>query len=422
MKALVVHMDVAGMALSKLLGFFTPRAYLAPFSSLRFQEVPDPELPADDWLLIRTRYCGICGSDYKQVFLDGNIDNPMTALISFPQILGHEVVGTIEACGPAVKERKPGERVVLNPWLSCRPRGIDPLCPSCRRGDFSRCYNFTKGVIPPGIHTGNSSRATGGFAPLVPAHESMCIPVPEGITDEQAVLADPFSVSLHAILNFPPADEGGTVLVYGCGTLGLLAIAILKLLYPAVRILAVYRYEHQKALAERFGAAELIPWRPQGKIIEAVGSLTGAELLVPSRGKPMLDGGVQAVYDSVGTAESMEVGLRVCDYRARIVITGVATPKRFEWTPLYFKEVSIIGSNAFGMEDFGGRRKHAMEIYFDLIQEKGIDVTPILTHRFRLEDYVDAFLACRLQGRSRAVKALFEYPDESGNVPGQSRL
>ena len=375
MKALVSHMNVPRMVLSRLLGVISPRAYVAPFSAFRFQELPDPVLPADDWLVIRTRYCGICGSDYKQVFMDGNLDNPMTSLISFPQVLGHEVVGTIQEIGPAVKTRKAGERVVLNPWLSCGPRGIKPLCPSCAQGNFSRCYNFNKGTLPRGIHTGNSSRATGGFAPLVPAHESMCIPLPEDLSYEQAVLADPFSVSLHAILNFPPGEED-TVLVYGCGTLGLLSIAILRALYPKTRILAVYRYDHQADLAKRFGAEQTIPWRPDKRIIETVGSITGEELLVPDHGKPMLNGGVQAIYDSVGTAESMEVGLRVCDYRAKIIITGVGTPKRFEWTPLYFKEVHIIGSNAFGQETYKGHRKHAMEIYFDLIREHHMDVTP----------------------------------------------
>jgi len=410
MKALVVRMNVPRMALSKLLGFVSPRAYLASFSSFHYEEIPDPVMPADDWVVIRTKYCGICGSDYKQVFMDGNIDNPMTSLISFPQVLGHEVVGTIEEIGPAVKTRKVGERVVLNPWLSCEPRGVKPLCPSCAKGNFSRCYNFNKGTLPRGIHTGNSTGATGGFAPLVPAHESMCIPLPDDISYEQAVLSDPFSVSLHAILNFSPGEED-TVLVYGCGTLGLLSIGILRALYPDTTILAVYRYDHQRDLARRFGAKETIPWRPRKGIIERVGSMTGAELLVPDHGKPMLNGGVQAIYDSVGTAESMEVGFRVCDYRAKIVITGVGTPKRFEWTPLYFKEIYVIGSNAFGQETYDGQRRHAMEIYFDLIREEKIDVTPILTHRFRPEQYVEAFLTCREQGRSRAVKVLFEYPD-----------
>jgi threonine dehydrogenase-like Zn-dependent dehydrogenase len=238
----------------------------------------------------------------------------------------------------------------------------------------------------------------------------MCIPIPDDINYEQAVLADPFSVSLHAILNFPPGHRD-TVVVYGCGTLGLLGVAILKTLYPEIRIIAIYRYEHQKELARRFGATETIPWRPLKNIIPRIASIVGAEVLIPMNGKPMLNGGVQAIYDSVGTAESMEVGLRICDYRAKIVITGVGIPKRYEWTPLYFKEVFIIGSNAFGYEDFEGERKHAMEIYFDLIKRRGIDVTPILTHRFKLERYSEAFLTCLDQGKSGAVKVLFEYPE-----------
>lgn len=142
-----------------------------------------------------------------------------------------------------------------------------------------------------------------------------------------------------------------------------------------------------------------------------MGSIAGVELLVPAHGRPMLNGGVNTIYDTVGTAESMEVGFRVCDYhRARIVITGVGTPKRFEWTPLYFKEISVIGSNAFGRETYDGKRRHAMEIYFDLIRQRGMDVTLILTHRFRQEQYAEALLACREQGRSRAINVLFEYP------------
>ncbi len=408
MKALVFEMNVPRMALARVLGAFSTRAYVSRFSTLRYREIPDPLLPADDWVLIRTRYCGICGSDYKQVFMDGNLDNPMTSLISFPQVLGHEVVGTIVKTGPSVRERREGERVVLNPWLSCGPRGLHPLCPSCADGNFSRCYNFHRGLLTPGIHTGNSSAATGGFAELVPAHESMCVPIPEGIRYEEAVLADPYSVSLHAVLNFPPPEDG-TVLVYGCGTLGLLSIAILRALYPGVRVLAVHRFEHQKELALKFGAEQTIPWRPLANLIPAIASLTGAEVLTPQHGKPMLNGGVQAVYDSVGTAETLEIGVRVCDWRAKIVITGVATPRRFEWTPLYFKEISIIGSNAFGFETCNGKRSHAMEIYLDLIRTRGVDVTPVLTHRFRLDQYAEALLACRHQGKSRAVKVLFDY-------------
>jgi threonine dehydrogenase-like Zn-dependent dehydrogenase len=410
MKALVVDNRMARIVATRLLALVSPRAYVSRVAPLALKEIPEPD-PRPGWVTIRTALCGLCGSDYKQVFLKGSFDNPMTAMISFPQVLGHEVAGTIEAIGPGVQGWRPGERVVLNPWLSCAPRGVSPLCEWCARGDYAQCLSFTTGQLAPGIHHGNSRDATGGFAVRVPAHQSQCIRIPDEIGFEAAVLADPFSVSLHATLQHPPA-VGDTALVYGCGTLGLLNIAILRALFPEVRVLAIARFPHQEKLARQFGAAEVLPWRPARRILERVSELTGAGLLQPWFGAPMLNGGVDIVYDSVGSPESIEVGVRLARSRGRIVVTGVEMPRRFEWTPLYFKEISLIGSNAFGIEEWEGRRQHAMEWYFELIRRRQIDVTPIITHRYPLAAYRDAFMACWDQGKSGAVKVLFDYGSE----------
>jgi len=416
MKALVFENNMPRTVATKLLGSLNPRFYVGAWSPMELKDIPDPRLPRPDWVTIRTALCGLCGSDYKQVFLKGRYDNPMTALVSFPQVLGHEVVGYIESVGPAVQQRRVGERVVLNPWLSCAPRGITPLCEWCQRGEFAECTNFTRGSIAPGIHHGNSADATGGFAPMLPAHESQCIPIPDEVSFDEAVLADPFAVSLHATLHHPPPATG-TVLVYGCGTLGLLNIAILRALYPQVRILAIARYAHQTRLAQQFGAQRVIPWRPIDDVLKIVSEVTGAERLQPWYGRPMLNGGVDVVYDSVGSPESVEVGVRMTRSRGRIVVTGVEMPKKFEWTPLYFKEIALIGSNAFAIEEHEGRRQHAMEWYLEFVRTKRVDVTPIITHRYRLDDYRDAFMTCYDQGKSSAVKVLFEYPLPSSPSP-----
>jgi threonine dehydrogenase-like Zn-dependent dehydrogenase len=411
MRALVFDKSMPRLAATRVLAAFSPRAFVGPTAPIRMQDIPEPTIPADDWVRLRTRLCGICGSDTKQVFLNGALDNPMTALISFPQVLGHEVVATVEDAGPAAQWLVPGQRVVLNPWLSCGPRGLPP-CDWCRSGDFAQCTGFAQGTIEPGIHTGNSSRATGGFAPLLPAHASMCIPVPDAVTDEAAVLADPFAVSFHSIVHSPP-PPGGTVLVYGCGTLGLLAIAILHALHPDVRVLAVARYAHQADLAVKLGADRALPHRPTSALIDALAELTGSDLLRPWNGLPMLNGGVDVIYDTVGSPETLEVGVRVTRSRGRISVTGVEAPKRFEWTPLYFKELSVVGSNAFGHETWQGRRQHAMEWYFELIGSREFDATAILTHRFELANWRDAFMALWNQGRSGAVKVLFDYRSSS---------
>ena len=223
---------------------------------MALQEVPDPALLGPDWVVLRSRLTGICGSDTKQVFMDMGDDASdfsMTAFISFPQVLGHEVVADVVEVGPEVRGLEVGQRVALQCWLSCGPRGISPMCPACEAGDFSLCWSFTDGRLTPGIHTGNSSDATGGFAELLPAHHSMAIPIPDDVPDEIAVLADPFAVSLHAITRNPP-PPGGRALVWGAGALGTCAIAILRSLYPEVEVAAVVRHPAQQALARKLGA------------------------------------------------------------------------------------------------------------------------------------------------------------------------
>jgi len=389
-------------------------AYLGEHSPIQLQEIPDPTVPFPDWVLLRTRLCGICGSDYKQVFIDfEGIDSPLATLATFPQVMGHEVVATVADTGPEVRDLKVGQRVVLNPWLSCAPRGIQPVCEACREGQFQLCINFKRGRLAPGLHTGTCRDSSGGFAPVLPAHESMAIPVPDEVSDEEAVLADPFSVSLHSVLRHPPAP-GDMVVVYGCGTLGLCAIEILNKLFDA-KVYAITRFEHQARLARQLGAIEAIPWRPTADLVQRFAEITEAREVLPAvegvPALPMLWGGrgPRIVYNTVGTAESIEVSVRIAAPRSTLVLSGVDTPARFEWSPHYFKEINMVGSNAFGVEEWDGKRQHAMRHYFDLVRAKKVDVTPIITHRFPLEDYRTAFLYNHQQGEREAVKVLFDF-------------
>ncbi|MEZ5502367.1 MAG: zinc-binding dehydrogenase [Halioglobus sp.] len=406
MQALITTNNPLRLAATKLLSYASPKAFVGWQSPMQLQQIPNPNLPAPDWLVAKTRLCGLCGSDYKQVFMNGRIDNPMTSMISWPQVLGHEVVAEVTRVGDKVSAHRVGERVLLNPWLSCVTRGLPP-CEFCQQGKLAQCLNFGKGHIERGIHHGNSASATGGFAEQVPGHASQWFPIPDEISDEQAVLGDPFSVSFHAILKAPP-PEHGAALVYGCGTLGLLAIAILRAIYPGVKIIAVARFDHQANLARQLGAHLVLPHHPTRDLVHRIAEETGSTLNEPWVGLPMLNGGVDVVYDTVSSAETLGVDLRVTRSFGSMVIIGVEPAKTFEWTPLYFKEINIIGSNGFGIEEFAGQRKHAMEWYFDFIRTHGLDVTPIITHHFALRDYRNAFMACYDQGRSGAVKVLFD--------------
>jgi threonine dehydrogenase-like Zn-dependent dehydrogenase len=373
-------------------------------------DMDDARLVRPDWVITRPILSGICGSDAKLVlgdFSTGDMDNPMAAFSSLPHVPGHEVVAEVVAMGPAATGLDIGQRVVLNPWLSCGPRGIEPKCPPCQTGDVNLCWNFTEGDLGPGVHVGVITGAPGAWAELMAAHDSMLIPVPDGISNEAAVLADPFSVSFHAIVRNPP-PRGGRVLVYGAGALGLTSVAILRSLYPDVEIAVVARFGAQRDTALKFGASIVLSHEPRLALVEALADWSGAVLHTPFDGLPVAHPGhIDVVYDTVAKAETFEVGVRVLAERGRLVYTGVATPERWEWTPIYFKELSVIGSNAFAQEEFDGVRQHAIAHYLGLVADGRIDITPMLTHRFDLSDWFGALKAIARQDQSGALKVAF---------------
>ncbi len=380
---------------------------------MRLTELERPALVRDDWCVAKTRLTGICGSDAKMVFMDFGEDLGDSALngyFTFPTVFGHEVVADVVEVGPAVRGLEVGRRVVLNPWLSCGPRGIDPPCPSCQDGDYSLCWHFTEGPLAAGIHTGTSRDAPGGFAEYLPAHESMLIPVPDDVSDEVAVIGDPFAVSLHSVTRHPP-PPGGKALVYGGGALGTCATAILKALYPGVDVMVVARWPAQAALARGLGAAVVSPF-PVEQLLEEAATWSGGVLqrFGGGEGLPMAHpGGFDVVYDTVGTAQTAEIGVRLLKARGTMVKSGVHAPERWEWSPLYFKEISWVGSNAFGVEEVEGVRLHGIEHYLRLAADGRIDLTGMLTHTFRLEDWREAFTVLANQEESGAVKVAFDF-------------
>jgi threonine dehydrogenase-like Zn-dependent dehydrogenase len=316
------------------------------------------------------------------------------------------VVAEVVSLGPQADGFDTGDRVVLNPWLSCAPRGIAPICPACRAGDLSLCWSFTTGDISPGIHTGVARDATGGYAELMPAHSTMLHRVPDAVPTEQAVFADPFSVSLHAVTRNPP-PPGGKAIVWGAGSLGCATVSILRALHPDVEIAVVARFPHQAALAKELGAQLVTAHEPAEDVLETLAQWSGGVLrrTPDRRGLPMCHPGfVDVAYDTVGKPDSFAISARVLTARGTIVKAGVHAPARWEWSPVDFKELRWVGSNAFGVETVEGVRKHAIEHYLDLVQAGRVDLSAMLTHVFPLDDWRDAFYAIADQERSAAIK------------------
>lgn len=144
-------------------------------------------------------------------------------------------------------------------------------------------------------------------------------------------------------------------------------------------------------------------------VIEELVAWGGGRLRQPLTGLPIAHpGAVEVVYDTIGKPETFEVGARVLRSRGTLVQAGVHAPGRWEWSPLYFKEIALVGSNAFGVEEVEGRRKHAIAHYLDLVADGRVDLRPMLTHIFPLQRWRDAFLAIANQGESGAIKVALD--------------
>jgi threonine dehydrogenase-like Zn-dependent dehydrogenase len=395
-KALVFRHSLGREAIATVGGRVDRRAFVSRFAPVRIEEVEELPLPGPDWVRVKTKFSGLCGSDVKQILLNGSRDNPLTALVSFPHVLGHEVVG---------HRADTGDRVVLNPWLSCVPRGINPPCEACHQGRYPWCRNFRSGDLPVSIHLGNCAAAAGAHAERFAAHPAQLFAIPDDVSDEAAVLADPVSVSLRSILLAPPRP-GQAVLVYGSGTLAFAAIALLRHLYPDAEVWAATRIGTRAGLASRLGAHAVLSTVPD-ELVAEVADRVSATPLRPWSNHDWLQDGPAIVYDTIGSTQTVETSLRLLKTGGTLIVSGVEPPKRFEWTPLYFKELRIIGSNGFGIEEVNGVARHAMEHYFDFVAE-GFDLTPVITHRFPLERWDEAVLTLKNARNTGAVKVLLQ--------------
>ena len=186
------------------------------------------------------------------------------------------------------------------------------------QGRYPWCRNFRAGDLPASIHLGNCAAAAGAHAERFAAHPSQLFAIPDGVSDEAAVLADPVSVSLRSILLAPPPPDGQPVLVYGSGTLAFAAIALLRHLYPDTEVWAATQ-------AGRAGRAGDPARRARRAVVRArrarreVARRVGATPLEPWSKRDWLQDGPAVVYDTIGSAETVETSLRLADTGGTLV-------------------------------------------------------------------------------------------------------
>ncbi len=414
MSALTFDAQAIRWTAAKVVGWVWPDVFWSRLSGLKLANVAIPPLPSPRWVRLRPILGGICGTDVSAIMQRAHPASILQTISSLPAGLGHENVSVVEHIGPDVTRWQPGDRVVVESALSCVVREIAPRCPSCAAGRFTLCHNFRKGPLPIGSMIGWNSFTGGSWGPYFVAHESQLYRVPDGINDEVAVLTDPFAGAVHAVLRRVPGNDE-TVLILGAGFVGMSVAASIRAMGSQCRLAAVVRHERQGELMRRFGATDVIRvLRTDGQAqrYAKVAALVGGTVVPSKFGHQALFGGFDVVYDCVGSGQSLSDAMKYAKPRGTVIEVGTSQIGLVDTAPLWLDELTVFGVNGRAFEQYGGRTMHTYEVVFELLQQGKVDLSGLLTHRFRPDQYKEAFRTLADRGSSGVIKAAF--------TPGQA--
>jgi threonine dehydrogenase-like Zn-dependent dehydrogenase len=413
MLALEYYRSIPRYLLSKFLSSLFPRRFFSWAAPLRLKKVSFTK-SRPDWVVLRPRLCGICGSDLN--LLRGAESYLLEPYASFPCILGHEVVAEVVEA-PTDSGFAPGERVAVEPILACRARGGAP-CRFCARGDYNLCEHFTQGELPPGVILGFTHRAGGGLAELMAAPPENLFRLPEHLNDETAVLVDSLASALQPVLdNFPP--DAATVVIYGAGIIGQHLVRGLRALGCGARLVMVARYPFQERLAVE-GGADLVLLKPSRR---QLGEALGCRFLHTTLGGGNLEGGADYFFDCVGSKNSLQSGLLALRARGTLVLVGTAgTVGPVDISSLWFRELRLTGSAMYAYGSIRGERRRTYQVAVDLLAGGNFPAAGLLTHTFSLRQYRQVFQTALDKRRHKCVKVAVDLRHETGlTEPGSKR-
>ena len=312
---------------------------------VRVEEVPVPEVGANE-VLIKVAACGICGTDIKKIF---------QRYVEPPQILGHELAGTVVATGPGVTKFQPGDRVMSFHHIPCEK------CFYCERRLFSQCKQYKSTGLTAGF-TPNG----GGFAEYVKAMpwvaERGIIVLPDNVSFDEATFLEPINTILKAVQK-ARVQQGETVLVAGCGPIGLQLLMVAKL--AGARIFSSDPMPERRAKSLTLGALESFD-PTNGKLVPEVKARTegrGADAVLVAVAHPAV------VEEALAAARP---GGRVLLFAANDPVTRIGFPA----SAVGIDEKEILGSYSAAVD--------IQEEAAGLVLQKKLPVMEIVTHRFAL--------------------------------------
>ncbi|MCP5027385.1 MAG: zinc-binding dehydrogenase [Actinomycetia bacterium] len=356
---------------------------------LKLVDEPAPMLPNDEWVRVWPRLAGICGSDLSTV--DGQSSRYFEPFVSFPFVLGHEIVG----------ETADHRRVVVEPVLGHACRGLEPPFPGAAPGDGDDFRHLVSGDLEPGLQIGFCESTGGGWATELIVHQSLLHEVPERLSDEHAVMIEPVACATHGVLR-GKVSEGDTVAVIGAGTMGLGAVAALGRFTKAGTVLLGARYPVQHKFGRQLGASEVVG---SGELGRAIRRHTGS-FEIGGR----LSGGADVVIDAVGSQSSLEEAIGLARPRGRVVVLGMPGRVDLDLTALWHRETELVGAYCYGTEDLDGRKVHTFELATELVEAAGLD--RLVSAHYPLARYEDAVAHAAEAGPRGAVKVVFDVRNE----------
>jgi threonine dehydrogenase-like Zn-dependent dehydrogenase len=381
---------------ARTVGGKAPGLVAGPLAPLRLVNQPDPVPTRDGWARVKPLLSGICGSDLST--LAGKSSFYFSPLVTLPFVPGHEVVGELlDDCG----DLKAGTRVVLSSVLGCAARGLPELCPNCAAGEYGRCDRVTVGDLDPGLQTGYCRDTGGGWSRLMLAHRSQLWAVPSEMNDETAVLIEPLACAIHTALR-AQVPEGGTALVIGAGTVGLLTLIALQRFADPGRVIVAAKHPRQRAAAKMAGADEIV--RPE-HALKAVRRTSQAVKLTPERGQDFLLGGVDVALECTGSKSALDMALRTTKAGGRVVVSGIPAPGA-DLTPLWFRELELVGAYTSAMEDVEGGRRHSFALAMELASNLPI-LDQLVGATYPLDRWRDAIDHAMSAGRLGTFKVAF---------------
>lgn len=330
-------------------------------------ETKAPEGPRQGELLVKMRAVGLCGSDLHW-WGEGRIHSTPAA---YPQILGHEPVGEVVAAGQGVRDFKPGDRVAMEPSLTCGH------CEFCRAGRHNLCVHsrFMGGPEAEGFLRDYV---------VVPADNAELIPEP--LNWHEATLIEPVAELVH-VYELAPVRVGHTVVVLGCGSIGGIAIAMAKLA-GAAEVLACDPVPHRQALARKMGA---------DFVMDAVADDFLDAVLQRTAGR-----GADVVYDAAGTPETIQLGLRCTKSGGSYVLIGVPVPAAFN------VDLHTAMSRELRIQTI--KRSNHKGCEAAALLAAGRIPTALLTHSLPLEKAQEGFELLSSYGDG-VGKLVFDFPD-----------